>query len=302
MKARTTLSAVLAFALASTACQPAAQEAAGLSEEDMAAIKSISPTWAQSWLDCNIEAAAALYAEDAVRIEADEGPALEGREAIRASLDEGFCDILVDFTIDNVRVEGQGDLAYAWDTFVVTAVVGGDTITAEGNWLGVVRRQPDGSWKIEIDAPSLEAPWPSQEAGPLSDEDVAAIRAANDAWIQAFRDNDDAALVALYSDDAVIMPPNESVIEGHAAIQAYYDADAVTVTEHSESILEIDGRDGIAYIRGTSSTVRMGEDGEPVTVSDKYLVILRRQADGSWLFTHEIWNSPLPLAEEDPGT
>ncbi len=129
---------------------------------------------------------------------------------------------------------------------------------------------------------------------------MAAIRAANDAWIQAFRDNDDAALVALYSDDAVIMPPNESVIEGRAAILAYHEA--VTVTEHSESILEIDGRDGIAYIRGTSSTVRMGEDGEPVTVSDKYLVILRRQADGSWLFTHEIWNSPLPLAEEGSGT
>ena len=161
MSTRSVLLAALAFALASTACQAPAQEAGPLSEEDVAAIKNLSPTWAQSWLDCNIEAAAAIYAEDAVRIEADEGPALEGREAIRASLDEGFCDILVDFTIDNVRVEGQGDLAYAWDTFVVTAVVGGDTITAEGNWLGVVRRQPGGLWKVEIDAPSLEAPWPS---------------------------------------------------------------------------------------------------------------------------------------------
>ena len=141
---------------------------------------------------------------------------------------------------------------------------------------------------------------PAQEAGPLSEEDVAAIRAANDEWIQAYRDNDVAALVALYSDDAVIMPPNGSVIEGRAAILAYHEA--VTVTEYSESTLEIDGRDGIAYIRGTSSMVGIGGDGEAVTASDKFLAILRRQADGSWLFTHEIWNSDLPLPEEGSGT
>ena len=141
---------------------------------------------------------------------------------------------------------------------------------------------------------------PAQEAGPLSDEDVAVIRTANDAWIQAYRDNDVAALAALYSDDAAIMPPNGSVIEGRAAILAYHEA--VTVTEYTESILEIDGRDGIAYIRGTSSMVGMGEDGEPVTESDKFLVILRRQADGSWLFSHEIWNSDLPLPEEGSET
>ena len=39
MKARVTLSAVLALALASTACQPPTQEAAGLSDEDVAALE-----------------------------------------------------------------------------------------------------------------------------------------------------------------------------------------------------------------------------------------------------------------------
>jgi uncharacterized protein (TIGR02246 family) len=138
---------------------------------------------------------------------------------------------------------------------------------------------------------------PAQEAAGLSEEDVAAIRAADDAWIQAFRDNDDAALVALYSEDAVIMPPNEPAVESRAAVRAYHEADLVTVTEYSESILEIDGRDGLAYIRGTSSMVGIGEDGEPVTESSKFLVILRKQADGSWLITHEIWNSDLPVPE-----
>jgi ketosteroid isomerase-like protein len=139
---------------------------------------------------------------------------------------------------------------------------------------------------------------PAQEAGPLSEEDVAAVRAADDLWVQAFRDNDDATLVALYSDEAVIMPPNEPAVEGRAAIQAYHEADLVTVMEYSESIVEIDGRDGLAYIRGTSSMVGRAKDGEPVIESDKFLVIFRKQADGSWLITHEIWNSDLPLPEQ----
>ena len=44
--------------------------------------------------------------------------------------------------------------------------------------------------------------------------------------------------------------------------------------------------------------VGIGGDGEAVTESDKFLVILRKQADGSWLFTHEIWNSDQPLPGE----
>ena len=136
---------------------------------------------------------------------------------------------------------------------------------------------------------------PAQEAGWLSEEDLAAIRAADEAWIQAFRANDDAALAALYSEDAVIMPPNGPAVEGRAAIQAYYEG--VNATEFTESIIEIDGCHGVAYIRGTSSTVSIGEDGEQVTESDKWLGILRRQADGSWLFTIEIWNSVLPRPE-----
>lgn len=143
---------------------------------------------------------------------------------------------------------------------------------------------------------------PAQEAGPLSEEDVAAIRAAADVWVQAFRDNDDATLVALYSDDAAIMPPNEPPVDGRAAIRAYHEADLLTVTEYSESIIEIDGRDGLAYIRGTSSMVGISEDGEPVTESGKFLVIFRKQPDGSWLVTHEIWNSDLPLPEEGTET
>ncbi len=148
---------------------------------------------------------------------------------------------------------------------------------------------------------ACDAPAPQTAA--LSDEDVTAIRAVNDAWIQAALDNDYAALEALYSDDAVMMPPNEPAVEGRAAIRAmresYADSYEVTVVEYFDSIIEIDGRDGLAYMRGTGwAKVRFEEDGAIVEFRGKSLAILRKQADGSWLITHDISNYDVPPPEE----
>jgi ketosteroid isomerase-like protein len=36
---------------------------------------------------------------------------------------------------------------------------------------------------------------------------------------------------------------------------------------------------------------------QPITDSGKYLVLLSKQADGSWLISAVIWNSDMPLPE-----
>lgn len=55
--------------------------------------------------------------------------------------------------------------------------------------------------------------------------------------------------------------------------------------------MEIDGAGDLAYARGTFSwTFRVGE-GEPVSDAGKWIAIWRRQPDGSWLASHDIWNS-----------
>jgi hypothetical protein len=48
MSTRSVLLAALALAVASTACQPPAQQAGPLSEEDVAAITSASQAWAEA--------------------------------------------------------------------------------------------------------------------------------------------------------------------------------------------------------------------------------------------------------------
>ncbi|UCC48824.1 MAG: SgcJ/EcaC family oxidoreductase [Gemmatimonadota bacterium] len=143
---------------------------------------------------------------------------------------------------------------------------------------------------------------PAQEAAPLSEEDVAAIRAVPQSYTEATLANDYAALAAHWAEDAVNMVPNQSLIEGRAAIQARYEAVLGMVTEYSNTMVEIEGHGDVAYARGVSS-IAFTPKGMPEPVRDaiKYLAVLRKQPDGSWLFTHMCWNSDLPLPEQGSG-
>jgi ketosteroid isomerase-like protein len=73
-----------------------------------------------------------------------------------------------------------------------------------------------------------------------------------------------------------------------------------TVTQFNQELVEIDGRDGLAYARGPYSiTITMPTNPEPVSDRGKSLAILRKQEDGSWVIMIACWNSDLPLPQED---
>jgi len=61
------------------------------------------------------------------------------------------------------------------------------------------------------------------------------------------------------------------------------------------SAIDIDGRDDLAYIRGSHSLLLDYEGA--VKDKGKFLMILRRQSNGSWLISVVIFNSDLPITE-----
>jgi ketosteroid isomerase-like protein len=144
---------------------------------------------------------------------------------------------------------------------------------------------------------------PAPKAGRgLSEADVAAIRSLMGSYEQAVLAGDGDAAVALWAEDVVRMPPNALVIAGRAAMLDELRARTYTVTQFEQSLQEIDGRNGVAYIRGPYSiTVTLPGFPEPVVDTGKSLAILRKQPDGSWLITIACWNSDLPVANEDEG-
>jgi ketosteroid isomerase-like protein len=140
-------------------------------------------------------------------------------------------------------------------------------------------------------------------AGPLTDEDVAALQDLGQSYVRGFSANDAGAVAAVYAEWAIEMPPNMLARDGVDAIRAayasYFDAGAETV-EFAMTAAEIDGIDVLAFDRGTWSwTGREGAGTEPVTQAGKYLSIARRQEDGSWRYTAMIWNSDTPLPEPE---
>lgn len=140
---------------------------------------------------------------------------------------------------------------------------------------------------------------PAQEAAGLSEEDMAAIRNMMQAHVDAVLASDVAAAVLTYTEDAVQMPPNAPITEGRAALQEWFGEFPAT-TDYGHSIVDVDGRDGIAYTRSNYSATFMVE-GTPVTDQGKALAIWRKQ-DGTWLIATAIWNSDLPLPEDGAET
>jgi ketosteroid isomerase-like protein len=129
MSTRSVLLAVLALALSGTACQPPAQEAAGLSEEDVAAIRNnVEQEVVQIALAGDSAAFAAEHTEDAVRLPPN-APLIKGRADIEASY---LPFNLTDLTQTLEEVEGRGDLAYARWTYELTGTVEGVPITDQG--------------------------------------------------------------------------------------------------------------------------------------------------------------------------
>jgi ketosteroid isomerase-like protein len=135
---------------------------------------------------------------------------------------------------------------------------------------------------------------------PLSEADKATIRANDEKFAQAVVAKNWPGLAAMYSTDAAFMPPNESVVQGRAAIQSWMSA-FPPVTAFSLTPQQVDGQGNLAYVRGTYM-MTVTPPGAPAPVEDhgKYIVIERKQPDGSWLITEDIFNSDVPLPAPAP--
>lgn len=137
-------------------------------------------------------------------------------------------------------------------------------------------------------------------ATPIGPADMDAIDSVRSAFQEAVRTGDAAAVLAVYADGAVEMPPNMPIRSGKSAIEAGA-AEEPQLTTFSLTPVETDGVGDLAYDRGTyAASVMMEGMEEPVTDTGKYVVLLRKQDDGSWLMTAVIWNSDLPVPAEPP--
>ncbi|MDA2931509.1 SgcJ/EcaC family oxidoreductase, partial [Acidobacteria bacterium AH-259-O06] len=142
-------------------------------------------------------------------------------------------------------------------------------------------------------APAVEEPL---EEATSTEADVEAVNSLHDEYVTVHNDNDAERLAALYTQDAVLMPPNEPARAGNQAVQSWFqDAFDQSTAELSLASDEVQVTADSAFDRGTYTiklTPKSG--GEAIEDNGKWILILRKQPDGSWKIARAIWNSDKP--------
>lgn len=125
---------------------------------DIAAIRRLFAEYAAAVTAGDVSAVARLYEPDAIQLPPN-SPALTGREAIRSKLESELKGIKVAATIKVEEVCPADHWAFARGSYrmVTTTQGGGDPQVTTGNWLDILKRQPDNSWKI------VRATWSTED-------------------------------------------------------------------------------------------------------------------------------------------
>ncbi len=131
-----------------------------------------------------------------------------------------------------------------------------------------------------------------------TDEVRAAIAAIDKKFMEDVNRGNAAAGAAAYNDEAILMPPNHSPVEGKQAIEKYL-AEIGSQLQASNlqlSILEVDIQGDTTIVRGTySSSFTVSGTDSPMEDRGKTLNVWKRQAEGSWKLHRDIWNSNMPI-------
>jgi uncharacterized protein (TIGR02246 family) len=126
--------------------------------------------------------------------------------------------------------------------------------------------------------------------------DVASINQLRTDFAAAFSSGDMTKLRSLYSQDAFAMENGqpsqdglEAIIAAQTAMRGMASAVSIELTPQKTHVVG-----DMAYDRGTFR-VSVTPNGAPqMTEEGRYLVVLLKQADGSWKLAEEIGNSPTP--------
>jgi uncharacterized protein (TIGR02246 family) len=129
--------------------------------------------------------------------------------------------------------------------------------------------------------------------------DGAGVERTTAAFHQALRSNDLEAFMSYVGDDVFFMPPGEPAVRGRDAVREWMTA---FLTQYRTSSLTLAEREVLA---GNDWAVELGTfewalepatGGAAVVDRGNYMQVWQRQADRTWRFAREVYNSSIPAA------
>lgn len=131
-------------------------------------------------------------------------------------------------------------------------------------------------------------------AAPPDDPALAKVREAYAAAVNA---GDAAKVAGLYTPDGIEMPPNQPMVKGQAAIEAYHkQLNAMGQFNLAITTAEAKASGATAFDSGTYKQTIKLKTGRTIDETGKYLVVLKKDAGGQWKIAHVSYNSDLAPA------
>lgn len=131
--------------------------------------------------------------------------------------------------------------------------------------------------------------------------DEAAIRAANQRYIELHPTADVAKLIEVYDAEAMLLPPGESPIVGIDAIRKYWTSffDGWTVERATSELDEIIVSGNLAFGHGRYvETMRRKVGGPAVVERGKFSGLWRKGTDGRWRIFRDMYNADAPVEDQ----
>jgi ketosteroid isomerase-like protein len=157
--------------------------------------------------------------------------------------------------------------------------------------LAIAIAVPAATWRVDVAAQTGAAA--EATAGAKEIRDVA------EKYRKASLAGDIPAVMALYADNAIEMPPNQPLLKGKADIGAYYRKrmKEAKLTGLTLTHLDTYASGDVGYLVGASTQTAKPAAGGEVKDSGHYTVIMRKMA-GVWKVTSAIYNSDRPAKPE----
>jgi uncharacterized protein (TIGR02246 family) len=114
-------------------------------------------------------------------------------------------------------------------------------------------------------------------------------------FVEAFNQGDVATLAAMYDTGAVVLAPNAPPMRGRQNIQAFWAGakqQGFRTLDLAVGSVEVIGSHAIDM--GTYTLVVQPPGQAAVTDRGKYMVLWRRQEDGSWKLYRDMFNTSMP--------
>ena len=126
-------------------------------------------------------------------------------------------------------------------------------------------------------------------AAPAVAQDKATIEKLNDAWTAAFNKGDAAAVAAMYTEDAYVLPPGAEMVKGRTGIEAIWRQAAQQMGDAKLTTLDVLPL-GRSAAREIGTVTLKTKSQPPQEIVGKYAVVWRK-VGGKWKLATDIWNT-----------